>query len=68
MLTHLVAVARERGYRRLSRETGTMDAFAPARAMYASAGFEPSQPFADYTPSPNSTFFTLSLADLVAGA
>ncbi|HEU5007362.1 MAG TPA: GNAT family N-acetyltransferase [Jatrophihabitantaceae bacterium] len=68
MLTHLVAVARERGYRRLSLETGTMDAFAPARAMYANAGFEPSQPFADYTPSPNSTFFTLPLADLVAGA
>jgi putative acetyltransferase len=68
MLAQLVAVARERRYRRLSLETGPMAAFAPARAMYASAGFEPCGPFADYVPSPNSTFFTLLLADVAAGA
>jgi putative acetyltransferase len=67
MLNRLVAVAGERGYRRLSLETGPMDAFAPARAMYVSAGFEPCGSFAGYLPSSNSTFFTLSLADLVAG-
>lgn len=68
MLTHLVAVARQRGYRRLSLETSPAEAFGPARAMYASAGFAPCEPFADYAPSPSSTFFTLPLADLVADA
>lgn len=61
MLTHLVGVARQRGYRRLSLETGTMDAFAPARALYASAGFVPCGPFGDYHPSPSNTFMTLRL-------
>jgi hypothetical protein len=39
MLGHLIGVARERGYQLLSLETGSMDGFAPARALYASAGF-----------------------------
>ena len=62
MLEHLIAVARERGYRRLSLETGSMAAFAPARSLYASAGFEVCQPFANYRMSPNSTYMTLRLA------
>jgi putative acetyltransferase len=62
MLDHLIAVARERGYRRLSLETGSMAAFAPARSLYASAGFEPCEPFGDYRESPNSTYMTLRLA------
>ena len=62
MLDHLIAVARERGYRRLSLETGSMTAFAPARTLYASAGFELCQPFADYRMSPNSTYMTLELS------
>ena len=61
MLDHLVLVARSRGFRRLSLETGSMEEFAPARALYASAGFVTSQPFADYRPSPNSVFMTLEL-------
>lgn len=61
MLYHLLAVARERGCRRVSLETGSMDAFAPARSLYAAAGFRPCGPFADYRPSPNSTFMTLPL-------
>ena len=35
MLEHLITVARERGYRRISLETGSMAAFAPARSLYA---------------------------------
>lgn len=39
LLDHLLATARERGFARLSLETGSQDFFAPARALYASRGF-----------------------------
>src|SRR6516165_2193144 len=39
MLAHLLEVARARGFRRVSLETGTTATFAPAQAMYQSAGF-----------------------------
>ncbi len=61
MLDHLIGVARERGCLRMSLETGSMDAFAPARSLYANAGFRPCGPFGDYRPSRTSTFMTLSL-------
>lgn len=61
MIEHLITVAREAGYRRLSLETGSMAEFAPARALYASAGFEPCDPFGSYRASPNSTYMTLYL-------
>jgi putative acetyltransferase len=61
LVDHLIAVARERGYRRLSLETGSGPAFAPARGLYASAGFTPCGPFADYPASPNSAHMTLDL-------
>jgi putative acetyltransferase len=61
MLEHLVAVARAEGYRRLSLETGSMAAFAPARTLYASAGFRPCEPFGEYRLSPNSTYMTRTL-------
>jgi len=61
MIGHLVGVARDLGCRRVSIETGSTPAFAPARSLYAQAGFEPCGPFGDYGPSPNSTFMTLSL-------
>lgn len=62
MLGHLIALARDRGMRRVSLETGTMAAFGPARALYASAGFVPCGPFGGYQPSPDNTFLTLRLA------
>ena len=61
LVDHLLGVARERGYRRVSLETGAQDAFAAARALYASTGFTPCEPFGDYRPSRNSTFMTLAL-------
>lgn len=61
MLAHLIAVAREAGYKRISLETGSMVEFAPARALYASAGFELCEPFGAYRASPNSTYMTLRL-------
>jgi putative acetyltransferase len=66
LLTHIIAVARSRGYRRLSLETGSMDAYAPARALYAGAGFCDCPPFGDYVLDPNSSFMTLELT-AVAG-
>lgn len=62
LVEHLLGVARERGHRRVSLETGAGPAFAAARSLYASAGFAPCGPFADYRPSPNSTHMTLSLS------
>jgi len=60
-LTHLLAVARRRGYRRVSLETGSMAAFAPARRLYERAGFTSCEAFGDYNPSRNSTYMTLAL-------
>jgi putative acetyltransferase len=67
MLDHLLAVAQERGFCRVSLETGSMKAFAPARSLYASAGFSPCEPFADYRRSPNSTYMTTTLNGEVSG-
>jgi putative acetyltransferase len=61
MLEHIIRVARERGYRRLSLETGPMDAFEPARRLYAKFGFTFCAPFGDYVEDPNSVFMTLEL-------
>ncbi len=61
MLKYLIKEAERRSYRRLSLETGSMDAFAPARALYARFGFEYQGPFADYKEDSNSVFMTLTL-------
>lgn len=61
MVGRLVDLARQRGHHRVSLETGTMLAFAPARSLYARAGFTTCGPFGDYIASPNSTFMTLLL-------
>jgi putative acetyltransferase len=62
MLDHLLTVARERGFERVSLETGVMDAFAPARSLYVSAGFAPCEPFGDYRRSPNTTYMTMMVS------
>jgi len=61
ILAHMLDVARRRGYRRVSLETGGVEAFAPARALYARFGFEPCGPFADYVEDPFSVYMTLWL-------
>ena len=61
MVEHLIGVARQRRYRQVSLETGSMDAYAPARSLYVHAGFTLCDPFGQYGPSPNSTFMTLAL-------
>jgi putative acetyltransferase len=61
LLDHLLADARARNVRQISLETGTMDFFAPARALYLKAGFVPCPPFGAYINDPNSAFMTLEL-------
>lgn len=61
LLNHILAEAVRRGYRRLSLETGSMDAFEPARRLYAHFGFTYCEPFADYVEDPNSVFMTREL-------
>lgn len=61
LLSHIVGVATERGYRRLSLETGSMPFFDAARALYLKYGFEYCEPFAGYREDPNSVFMTLHL-------
>ena len=64
MLDHLLAQAQALSYARVSLETGSMAAFEPARALYASAGFQPCLPFADYLPDSNSVFMSRELPAL----
>lgn len=61
LLAHLLGVARSRGYRRVSLETGTTSEFAAARALYNAAGFVACEPFAGYQPSPDNYYMTLAL-------
>ncbi|WP_088311284.1 GNAT family N-acetyltransferase [Novosphingobium sp. B 225] len=58
VLYHLIAVARARGYARLSLETGVPDEFLPARGLYAAHGFAECGPFGDYAEDPFSVFMT----------
>ena len=67
MVDHLLAVAADRGYQRVSLETGTGDAFVPARSLYTKIGFEPCAPFGDYTVNPHSACMTIDLAEAAGG-
>jgi putative acetyltransferase len=59
ILSHIIEVARQRGYERLSLETGSADAFVPAQRLYESFGFTYCGPFGEYPDDPNSVFMTL---------
>lgn len=61
LLRHILAEARERQYARVSLETGSMEAYEPARKLYARFGFEDCEPFADYAHDPHSTFMSRNL-------
>ena len=61
MLAHILEEARRRAYRRISLETGSSEAFAAARTLYARQGFRPCAPFADYVEDPFSFFMTREL-------
>lgn len=59
ILSHLLDVARSRGWRRVSLETGTGPSFDAAIALYKRVGFRKGAPFADYTESEFNQFFHL---------
>lgn len=61
MLAHILDEAKRRAYRRLSLETGSMDAFLPARRLYERHGFRYCGPFGDYVDDPYSVFMTREL-------
>ena len=61
MLAHIVAEARQRGYRRVSLETGSAEAFLPARRLYESFGFAYCGPFEGYVEDSFSVFMMLEL-------
>jgi len=58
LVRHILDEAKRRSYERLSLETGSTQPFAPARSLYASFGFRPCGPFADYADDPFSVFMT----------
>ena len=63
ILAHIIEVAKERSYERLSLETGSAEAFKPAQRLYESFGFTYCERFGDYPDDPNSAFMTLRLEE-----
>nr|WP_233130712.1 GNAT family N-acetyltransferase [Sphingomonas jeddahensis] len=61
LLAHLLALARARGYTRVSLETGTAPMFAAANRLYEAAGFIDGPVFGGYPESPHNRFMTLAL-------
>jgi len=61
LLQHIIAVARARGMRRLSLETGSGPAFEPALTLYRRNGFIDGDAFGDYQASGFNQFLHLSL-------
>lgn len=61
LLKNLIKDAQENNIERISLETGSMDYFKPARALYEKHGFSYCKPFADYVDDPNSKFMFLKL-------
>lgn len=63
MLDHLITTAVERGYSRLSLETGTDEQFLAARKLYERFEFVTCPPFGDYVEDPYSVFMTRELME-----
>ena len=66
ILAHMVEVARQRGYTKLSLETGSHPAFLPAQSLYRSFGFTYCGPFGTYSENSNSVFMSMHLAETAA--
>lgn len=62
ILRYIIKAARDRGYKRLSLETGHPPHYVPAISLYKSFGFSQCPPFADYRDETFSRYMTLSLS------
>ena len=62
LLDHIVGVAKKRGLRRLSLETGSGPAFEPAFKLYGKRGFKSGDAFSGYAASEFNQFLHLELA------
>ncbi len=60
ILAELLNLARQRGYERVSLETGSTPPFDAAIAMYRRFGFVDGGPFADYREDPFSRFMAMT--------
>ncbi|AAZ24877.1 GNAT family N-acetyltransferase [Colwellia psychrerythraea] len=61
LVEYIISQATNRGYQKLSLETGTMAAFLPAQKLYQQLGFHFCQPFGNYQEDPFSTFMSKSI-------
>lgn len=62
LVRHILQVARQRGYQRISLETGTHRDFEPAHRLYRRFGFDYGDAFADYAITAHNVCMTLDLA------
>jgi putative acetyltransferase len=58
MVAHIEDFARSSGIERMSLETGTNEAFKPARELYKSLGYVDCDAFGDYVLSEDNTCMT----------
>ena len=58
MVAHIEDFARSSGIERISLETGTNEAFKPARELYKSLGYQSCEAFSDYVLSEDNTCMT----------
>ncbi|MGF1713165.1 GNAT family N-acetyltransferase [Vibrio kagoshimensis] len=63
LLTHALNTVIDKGYRKVSLETGTQQFFQPARNLYEKFGFTYCEPFANYELDPHSHFMTRELVE-----
>jgi putative acetyltransferase len=61
ILKHIISIARTRGYRRLSLETGSGPAFEPALTLYSTRGFTYGEAFGGYEATSFNQFLHLEL-------
>ena len=58
LVAHIEDFARSNGIERMSLETGTNEAFRPARSLYKSLGYQSCEAFGDYVLSEDNTCMT----------
>jgi putative acetyltransferase len=58
VVAHIEEFAKSNGVDRMSLETGTNEAFRPARELYKSLGYESCDAFGDYVPSEDNMCMT----------